>query len=61
MGQLVSDELLAWPDVQSDGELVCHGARRREEPRLVTQQVRDAILQRSDRRVLAEDIVADLG
>ena len=53
----------SWPgrDVQPQAELVGQRARRREQPGLVPEQVGDPLLERPDRGVLAEHVVADGG
>ena len=61
VSQLVGDEFLARPHVQADPQLVGHRPGRSEQARLLTKQVCDPILQRQNRRILAIDVVADLG
>ena len=46
-------------DVQPQAELVGHRAGRREQRVLVAEQVGDPLLERADRGVLAEHVVAD--
>ena len=58
---LVGDELLPGADVQPHAELVGQRPGRREEPGLVAEQVGDLLLERADRGVLAEHVVADDG
>ena len=53
----------SWPagDERADAEHVRHRARRAEQPGLVPEQLGDVRLERVDGRVLAVDVVADLG
>ena len=55
------DGLLAALEVGELRDEVAHRARRDEQAGLLAQQLRAAGLQRIDRRVVAEDVVADLG
>ena len=58
---LADDHLVAGARVQRDGELVAHRAGRHEERRLLADERGDLLLERANARVLAEDVVADLG
>jgi hypothetical protein len=57
----VADQLLGGRDDQAQADLVAHGAARHEHRGLVAEQARDLLLERVDRRVLAVDVVPDLG
>ncbi|OEI67412.1 hypothetical protein Cus16_3012 [Curtobacterium sp. ER1/6] len=61
VGADVGQQFLAGGDVQPQPELVRHRAGGGEEPGLVPEQVRDLSLEGVRLRVLAEDVVADLG
>ncbi len=57
----VADHLTAREAVQVEGDLIAHRPRGDEEPGLLPHRRRPLFLQGADRRVLAEDVVADLG
>jgi hypothetical protein len=59
VGLLVTDHLLAGRDQQPDAEQVGQRPGGGEQPGLVPEQQRDALLQRPDGRVLAVYVVAD--
>ena len=56
-----ADDLAAARDVRHDPDEVAHRAARDEQSRLGAQQLGGALLERADGRVLAEDVVAELG
>ena len=58
MGQLADDVLVAAPAVRQDAAQIALRARGHEERGLLAGQLGDALLQRVDGRVVAEDIVA---
>ena len=53
------DHIVAGPGQQSQRDLVGHGAGRQPERSLLAEQCRALLLQRVDRRILAELVVAD--
>ena len=55
------DRLLATGEVGHLGDEVAHRAARHEQPGLLAEQLGRALLEGVDRRVVAEDVVADLG
>ena len=55
------DHVVARTGERAQRHLVGHRARRQPERRLLAEQLGDALLQRVDRRVFAELIVADVG
>ena len=55
------DRLLAAAQVRHLRDEVAHRPRRDEEARLLAEQLGGAFLEGVDRRVVAEDVVADLG
>ena len=56
---LLGDEHVAGPRVELERDLVRHRRGREEDRRFLTEERRDALLQRVDRRVLALLLVAD--
>src|SRR5262249_52493556 len=56
-----AEQLVARLGMDANGDGVRHGSRRHEQGGLLAQQSGHALLQPVDRRVLAEDVVADLG
>ena len=61
VGARLAQHLVARAGVQADGELVCHGAAGHKHRGFFAEQRGAHALQPQHRRVLAEDIVADLG
>ena len=61
VGQAVADDLLARSHQQAQAELVGHRPGRAVEARLEPEQLGDLGLERVEFRVLAVDVVADLG
>ena len=57
----VAEHFLAGLADQPHADLVAHRPRRHEQRGLVAEQVGDPLLERVDRRVLAVDVVPDLG
>ena len=55
------DHLAAARDMGHEGDEVAHRARRHEEAGLLAEQLGRAFLERVDRRVLAKDVVSELG
>ena len=58
---LADDDLVAGARLRRDGELVAHRPAGDEERGLLARDAGDLALERSDGRVVAEDVVADLG
>ena len=56
----LANEFVAGRTVQPHADLVRHAPRRHEDRRLFSQHPRDAVLQPMDRRILVENIIADL-
>ncbi len=57
---LADDDLVAGPRLARDGELIAHRARRHEERGFLAGQRRHLLLEGTNGRVLAEDVVANL-
>ena len=55
------DGLLAAREVGQLGDEIAHRAAGDEQPGLLAEQLRGALLEGVDRRIVAEDVVADLG
>ena len=58
---LADDDLVAGPRVRAQRDLVRHRAGRHEQRGLGAEQRGDALLEPAHRRILAVDVVADLG
>ena len=60
---LCSPAMISWPRARWRhlGDEVAHRAGGDEQPGLLAEQLRGALLERDDGRVVAEDVVADLG
>ena len=61
MAVLLADELVAGLRVQPERDLVRHRRGRQEDRLVLPEQLRGALLQLVDRRILALLLVADLG
>ena len=57
----LAEEFVAGAAVDPHRELIAHRARRDEQGRLLAEHFGDAILERDDGRIFAEDVVADFG
>ena len=57
----IAEKLVAGTGVDAHGDLVRHRPRRHEEGRLLAEELGRAAFELADGRVLAEDVVADLG
>ena len=57
----LADDLLPWPRVQANGDLVAHGSRGHEEAGFAVKNLGGAALQQVDCGVFAVDVVANLG
>ena len=61
VGRRPGDRLVAAGEVRHQGDEVAHRAAGHEQPGVLAQQLGRAGLERVDRRVVAEHVVADLG
>ncbi len=55
----LADDFVSWRAVESQSDLVGHGARGDEDRPLLAQQGRHPVLERANRGVFAKDVIAD--